>query len=163
MPSFIKIWVHLIWSTKNREKLVRPEFKFKLYEHIKLNATNKNIYIDHINGTEDHIHILMSLKGKQSISKVAFLLKGESAYWVNKNRLSKIKFSWQNEFMASSVSDSLVQNVREYIRNQEIHHKKRSFKEEYDFFIRRFGFDRFKAKAEWVSRIHFPLSEDSGY
>ena len=148
MPSFIRIWIHLIWSTKNRDKLIRPDFKFKLYDHLKFNATGKNIYIDHINGTEDHIHILISLKGEQSISKVAFLLKGESAYWVNKNKLSKIKFSWQNEFIAISVSDSLVQRVREYIRNQEIHHKKRSFKEEYDIFIKRFGFNRFEAKAE---------------
>jgi len=148
MPSFIRIWIHLIWSTKNRDKLIRPDFKFKLYDHLKFNATSKNIYIDHINGTEDNIHILLSLNGEQSISKVAFLLKGESAYWVNKNKLSKIKFSWQNEFIAISVSDSLVQKVREYIRNQEMRHKKRSFKEEYDIFIKRFGFDKFQAKAK---------------
>ena len=148
MPSFIKIWIHFIWSTKNREKLIMKELKSKLYEHIKVNANEKSIYIDHINGTEDHIHALISLKGEQSASKVAFLLKGESSHWINANELTRTKFEWQNEYIALSVSESLLPKVREYIRNQEEHHKKKSFKEEYDIFVEKYGFDRFMAKAD---------------
>ena len=147
MPSFIKIWIHFIWSTKDRKKLIRKDLKNKLYDHIKGNAKDKNIYIDHINGTEDHVHVLVSLKGEQSVSKVAFHLKGESSHWINANKLTGTEFEWQNEFMAISVSESLLPKVREYIRNQEEHHRKKSFKEEYEFFIRKYGFSRFMAKA----------------
>jgi putative transposase len=63
MPSYIKIWIHLIWSVKNRNKIIHRELKYKLYDHIKTNAKDKNIYLDHINGTENHVHLLISLKG----------------------------------------------------------------------------------------------------
>jgi REP element-mobilizing transposase RayT len=148
MPSFIKIWVHLIWSVKNRKNTISKALKYQLYEHIKMNAKNKNIYIDHINGTENHVHILVSLKGEQSASKVAFLLKGESSHWINKNKLTKSKFEWQNEFIALSVSESTLPKVREYIRKQEIHHRRKSFQEEYDLFIKSYGSNRFMAKAD---------------
>lgn len=134
MPSFLKIWIHFIWATKNREKLISRDLKPILFDHIKENAKSKDIYIDHINGIEDHVHLLISLKGDQSPSKVAFLIKGESSHWVNQQKLTRRKFEWQNEFIALSVSESIVPKVREYIRNQEKHHKKKSFKEEYDSF-----------------------------
>ena len=116
MPSFIKIWVHFIWSTKNRKNLITQDLKYKLYDHIRENSQKKDIYIDHINGIEDHVHLLISLKGEQSASEVAFLLKGESSHWVNKHKLSKVKFEWQDEFIAVSVSESIIPDVRRYIR-----------------------------------------------
>jgi REP element-mobilizing transposase RayT len=122
----VKIWIHFIWATKYRQNLIDEELKYKLYNHIRANAKEKGIYIDHINGTENHIHILVSLKGEQSVSKVAFLIKGESSHWVNTNRLINEKFEWQNEFMALSISESLVPRLRNYIRNQEAHHNKKS-------------------------------------
>lgn len=146
--SFIKIWVHFIWSTKYREKLINKNLKYKLYDHIRENANNKGIYIDHINGVEEHIHILASLNGEQCTSKIAFLLKGESSFWANKNKLINRKFEWQNEFMAVSISESAVPKVREYIRNQEKHHKKITFAEEYDIFMKKYGFDEFEAEAK---------------
>ena len=126
MSSYVKIWIHFIWATKYRQNLIDEELKYKLYNHIRANAKEKGIYIDHINGTENHIHILVSLKGEQSVSKVAFLIKGESSHWVNTNRLINDKFEWQNEFMALSISASLVPRLRNYIRNQEAHHNKKS-------------------------------------
>ena len=126
MSSYVKIWIHFIWATKYRLNLIDEELKYKLYNHIRANAKEKGIYIDHINGTENHIHILVSLKGEQSVSKVAFLIKGESSHWVNTNRLINEKFEWQNEFMALSISESLVPRLRNYIRNQEAHHNKKS-------------------------------------
>jgi len=144
MLSFVKIWIHLIWSTKNRQPLITRDLKFKLYDHIRENAKNKKIFLDHINGTADHVHLLISMKGDQSISKIAFLLKGESSHWVNENKFKRTKFEWQDEFIAVSVSESLVPKVREYIRNQEEHHRKKTFQEEYDLFMKRYGFDKFK-------------------
>ena len=88
--------------------------------------------------------MLVSVKGDQSISKLVMLIKGESSFWVNKNNLSKFKFEWQEEFIAVSVSESVVPKVREYIKKQEEHHKTKSFKEEYDLFIKNYGFNKLK-------------------
>lgn len=146
MP-FIKVWIHLIWSTKNRDKLITKELKPKLISHIKENAKIKEIYIDTINCVQEHIHLLISLKGEQSISKVVQLLKGESSFWINKNKLSKIKFEWQDEFIAISVSESVIPKVRVYVKNQEEHHKVKTFKDEYELFVKKYGFEKLTAKA----------------
>ncbi len=139
MP-FVRIWVHLIWSTKNRDKLISKKLKPVLLNHIIQNAKAKNIYLDQINCVEDHCHLLISLNASQSISKVAFLIKGESAHWVNNNKLSKIRLEWQDEYIAISVSESQINKVRKYIQNQEEHHRQKSFVEEYDLFIKKYRF-----------------------
>jgi REP element-mobilizing transposase RayT len=138
MP-FVRIWVHLIWSTKSREKLILPELKPALLDHLRLNAKEKNIWIDTVNCVGDHVHALISLGVEQSISKVAMLLKGESSYWINKHGLMKMKFEWQDEYIAVSVSESNVETVQRCILNQEEHHREKSFVEEFDEFIKKYG------------------------
>jgi REP element-mobilizing transposase RayT len=160
--SYIKIWVHVIWATKYRCAIITSDLKYQLYDHIRNNANRKGIHVDYINGIEDHIHLLISLKGEQCISKVVFLLKGESSHWVNTNSLSKTKFEWQNEYMALSVSEGVLPRLRKYIRDQETHHKIKSFKEEYDIFIRKYGFNIFRAKANYQDRNSIPQSKDWG-
>ena len=140
MP-YIKILIHLIFSTKNRVKLISAQLKPLLLKHIKENSIKKNIYIDFINCVSDHIHLLISLNSEQSISKVAQLIKGESSYWLNKNNLVINKFEWQDEYIAVSIGHSQVNRVRDYIKSQEEHHRKKSFKEEYDEFIDKYGFE----------------------
>lgn len=78
---------------------------------------------------------------KASIKEVARLLKGESSHWVNKNKITKTKFAWQDEYMAMGVGDDKLDVVRKYILNQELHHNKVSFQDEYQKFIKRYGFD----------------------
>ena len=141
--GYLKIWVHLVWTTKNREPLLTPEIKKQLLEHIVKNAVDKDIYIDFINGHLEHVHCLISLGSGQNIDKIVMLLKGESSYWINKNKLIRQKFEWQKEYFAVSVSESSVNRVRDYIKNQEEHHRKRSFQEEYDEFMWKYNFDRF--------------------
>jgi REP element-mobilizing transposase RayT len=140
MP-YTKLWIHLIWSTKNREPFITKELKSKLISHIKENSEIKQIHIDFINCVKDHIHILITLKPDQKLSDVIRLIKGESSFWVNKNKLIKFKFEWQDEYIAVSVSDSVVNNVRNYIKNQEEHHKTKTFMEEYKEFIKKLGFE----------------------
>ena len=70
------------------------------------------------------------------------LIKGESSFWINKNELTKNKFQWQDEYFAVSVSESIIDKVRDYIKNQETHHAKKTFEEEYDEFILKFGFKK---------------------
>ena len=95
MP-FIRIWVHLIWSTKNRQKLINSDIKPKLLDHLLVNAKEKSIWLANVNCVADHVHLLISLGAEQSISKIAMLIKGESSHWVNQNSLCKTKFEWQD-------------------------------------------------------------------
>lgn len=94
-----------------------------------------------MNCVDDHIHILLSLGNDQTISKVAQLIKGESSFWINRNKLTIGKFEWQDDYIAVSVSESIVDKVKEYINNQEEHHKKKTFSEEYEDFIKKYGFN----------------------
>jgi REP element-mobilizing transposase RayT len=80
----------------------------------------------------------------QTIQKVMQLIKGESSFWINKNKLTIDKFEWQDEYFAVSVSESMVDKVRDYIKNQEEHHRKKTFQEEYDEFISKYGFEKFE-------------------
>ena len=140
MP-FIKVYIHFVWSTKNRYPFLNtPELRMAMWKHIRENAKKKGIFIDFINGYSDHCHCLISLGVDQNIQKVIQLIKGESSFWINKNELTKEKFQWQEEYFAVSVSESILDKVREYIKNQEEHHKKKSFQEEYDEFILKYGF-----------------------
>jgi putative transposase len=135
MP-YLKVYIHFVWSTKNREPLLQtPELRKQVWNHIKENAKDKDIFIDTINGYYDHCHCLISLRADQSMSKIMHLIKGESSYWINKNKLCKVKFEWQEEYFAVSVSESGLNTVRQYIRNQEEHHRKSDFKDEYDHFL----------------------------
>lgn len=142
MP-FIKVYIHLVWSTKNRVPyLDSAELRQKVWQHIRENAKEKGIYIDFINGYSDHCHCLISLGVDQNIQKTIQLLKGESSFWINKNQLTKEKFEWQDEYFAVSVSESIIDRVRDYIKNQEIHHTKKTFQEEYNEFILKYGFQK---------------------
>lgn len=113
----------------------------KVWKHIKENATAKGIFVDVVNGYSDHCHCLISLGSNQNIEKVVQLIKGESSYWINKNNLTAEKFSWQDEYFAVSVSESMIKNVRNYIINQEIHHLQKTFTEEYDVFMKNYNFN----------------------
>jgi putative transposase len=127
--------IHLVWGTKNRTPFLSKEIKEKVIEHIKENAKTKGIYIDRINGHTEHLHVLIGLKASMSISKVMQLIKGESAYWINKVKLTKQKFEWADEYYAGSVSESVLPIVRAYIDRQVEHHKKKNIQQEYDEFI----------------------------
>ncbi len=72
------------------------------------------------------------------------LIKGESSFWINQQGLTKTKFEWQDEYFALSVSESAVDKVREYIKNQEAHHSKKTFQQEYVEFISKYGFEKYK-------------------
>ena len=140
--SYVKLWIHCVWSTKLSQSFLKSGIKNKVIEHIRENVKIKNIYIDFINGYSEHLHTLISLQKKQNISDVMQLIKGESSYWINKSNLLRNKFSWQDDYFAVSVSHSHVNKVRDYIKNQEQHHKKMTWDEEIELFIKKYGFER---------------------
>ena len=141
MP-YTKVMIHLIWSTKNRVPLISKKLKPLLISHIKENSITKGIYIDSLNCVEDHIHLLISLGTEQTIAKTVMLIKGESAFWVNKQKIISQKFEWQDEYIALSVSYLAVDKVRQYISIQEERHLKKTFNQEYDEFLVAQGFSR---------------------
>lgn len=139
--SFVRVWVHIGFSTKNRKPLLNDDFRNTVFDHILKNAKEKNIWLDCVNGYNDHIHCLISINKDQSISKVVQLIKGESSFWINKNKLTKFKFLWQDDYWAVSVSESNVQSVRNYIRTQETHHRKKTFNEEVNDFLGEYNYN----------------------
>ncbi|HLO91865.1 MAG TPA: IS200/IS605 family transposase [Lentimicrobium sp.] len=136
--SFVKIMVHAVWATKSREPYMNKEIRQHIIDHIYQNGKLKGIYIDRLNGYTDHMHCLLELNPDMSISKALGLLKGESAFWINKERLTRTKFEWADEYFATSVSESIIPSVRDYIEKQESHHQKKTFEQEYNEFIHTF-------------------------
>jgi putative transposase len=138
--SFTKIMVHAVWGTKNRYPFITKDIRPIIIDHIKENAASKGIYIDSINGYTDHLHCLMDLNQEYSIGKSIQLLKGESAYWINKERLINRKFEWADEYYAVSIDAKNLTQIRMYILGQEVHHQKVSFKQEYEELMMDLGF-----------------------
>ena len=135
--TFFKLWIHLVWSTKGREPLLFDKIQKNIFFHIKEKGSEKGYHLDVINGTEDHLHCLLSLHPKYAISEIVNDLKGESSHWINEQNLIKPKFLWQRGFGAFSVSESNVKKIRKYILNQEEHHRKMSFKEEWEILLKK--------------------------
>jgi len=147
MPH-IKVYIHFVWSTKNREPyLDNPILRQKVWQHIRENAKKKEIFVDFVNGHQDHCHCLISLGVNQTIKDVMQLIKGESSHWINQQKLTKLKFEWQDEYFAVSVSESMIKKIRNYIKNQEKHHKNKAFIDEYNEFMMNYGFERFKDES----------------
>ena len=138
--SWVRIWIHLVFSTKNREPILNSkELRENVFNHIKENSKAKSIWLDSVNGYQEHLHCLISLNKDQSISKIAQLIKGEASFWINKNRLTKNKFVWQDDYWAVSVSESHLNEIRKYIQQQEDHHKIKLFAEEVNDFMNKYG------------------------
>ncbi len=143
--SWVRIYVHLVFSTKNRGPFLNSiELRKSAFQNIKQNAKEKGIWLDCLNGWEDHAHCLISLGREQSISKVAQLINSESSTWINQNKLTENKFIWQDDYWAVGVSDSHVEAVRKYIHGQEEHHSKISFDKEVKKFMRKYGWSVMK-------------------
>ena len=141
MP-YLRIWIHLVWTTKDQSPLLTKNIRSQVFNHIKEYCATKSIHLDHINGYNEHVHLLISLKSEQNIATLLNLIKGESSHWINKNKLSPFHFGWQNDYFAASVSHSQIHKVRNYIRGQENHHATKTWHEEYNEFITKYGFEK---------------------
>jgi putative transposase len=140
--SFIRILIHCVWCTKSRAPVLAKEKRVEIIQYIKQSAREKNIFVDCINGYTDHLHALVSLGGKQNIADTMQQIKGGSSFWINnRTKLFSDKFEWADKYYAVSVSESQLDKVRNYIHNQEEHHKKTTFLQEYEEFMKKYGFD----------------------
>ena len=142
MP-FICIYIHFVWTTKNRIPFLNtPALRLEVWKHIRKYALDQGIHVDFVGGYEDHCHCLVSLNNNQSPDMIMQLLKGESARFVNRSTLSEIGFDWQDGYYAAAVQFERVDLVREYIKNQETHHREHSFTDEYEQLLRKSGFKK---------------------
>ncbi|RLC45835.1 MAG: IS200/IS605 family transposase [Candidatus Cloacimonadota bacterium] len=137
--SLTRIWIHAVWSTKDRFPFLNKEKRIKIVNHLKTRFEESECGVRIINGTEDHLHALFILNQNESIKDIIKNVKGETSHWINQSNFYKAKFSWQIGYGAFSVSESLVKNVEQYIKNQEKHHKKMSFQEELNKFLKAYG------------------------
>lgn len=137
--SFVKVMVHAVWGTKNHYPFLTKEIRQVIITHIKENANDKQLFIDSLNGYTEHLHCLFGLNADLTIAKTLQLIKGESAFWINKQKLTKSRFEWADEYYAISVSESHLEYVRNYIFTQDEHHRKLTYMEEYDNFIKKYG------------------------
>jgi REP element-mobilizing transposase RayT len=138
--SYVKVYIHAVWGTKNKTPFLTNEVVKALIQHVSENAKSKEICIEEINAVKDHLHCLILLNPQQSVAQIVQLVKGESSWWINKNRLIHGHFEWANEYYAVSVSVSEIKRVKEYIREQQKHHAKKSWEDEVDEFLRLSGY-----------------------
>ncbi len=129
--SYTKILVHYVFSTKNREKIIKFELQERLWSYMGGIARENNMKALAIGGIEDHIHLLISLPATLSIAKAIQLIKGGSSKWVHDTFPNYNNFKWQEGYGAFSVSSSQIKNTITYINRQREHHFKKSFQEEY--------------------------------
>ena len=134
--SFVTIWVHVVWPTKNRYPYLTKSIRDKLIYHIIENADEKGVHVNFINGYDDHLHLLISMNANQSIGEIVHCIKGESSHWINKNNITEVKFAWQPEYYAAAMGQQQIEIVRNYIKCQEEHHRNKTFDEEIEEFIK---------------------------
>lgn len=139
--SLSKIYIHLIFHIKTKSVKIRNENKHDLYAYIgSVIKSNQSIPIL-INGTEDHVHILCILSKNIALAKLTEEIKRHSSRWIKTTDAYYESFAWQGGYSGFSVSQSLHDKTKQYIQNQEEHHKRMTFKEELILFLKEYGIE----------------------
>ncbi len=140
MPgTFSQIYIQYVFAVKGRENLILPSFQDELYKYISGIINGKDQKSLAINGMPDHIHILVGLRPNMRISDLIRDIKNNTSNFINDKRFLKQKFEWQDGYGAFSYSESNFGNVIDYIKNQKEHHKKKTFRQEYLVFLKKFN------------------------
>ena len=133
--TYTQIFYHVVFAVKGRESLINSSIKEELYKYISGIIANQKQKLFIINGMPDHIHILMNCKPNMNLSDIVREIKEHSTKFINEKRILHGKFYWQEGFGAFSVSKKDIPIILNYIKNQEEHHKRKTFKEEYYEFL----------------------------
>ena len=149
--TFSQIYIHLVFSVKGRQNVIHKTWREELFKYVSgiINGRDQKLFA--IGGMPDHIHILISLRPNCMISELVNSVKTNSSKWINSRGFVKGQFNWQEGYGAFSYGQSQLDHVIQYINNQEQHHQKRSFKEEYIELLQRFNV-KFEEKYlfDWV-------------
>ncbi|MCM8527394.1 MAG: IS200/IS605 family transposase [Lentisphaeraceae bacterium] len=149
MPqSLSQVLLHIVFSTKDRKNTIDDSFKKDLYSYIVgiCRSNQSNCY--RVGGTENHVHLACTLPRTLTISKFVAEVKASSSRWINKNSSLNEKFSWQAGYGVFSLGISQLKSLTSYIDNQDLHHKKRSFQEEFKILLDKYSVD-YKEEYLW--------------
>ena len=136
--TYTQIYIQVVYAVRGRANLIRKEWKDELHKYITGIVRNENHKLIAINSVPDHIHMLIGLKPDTALSDLVRDVKANSSRFVNEKKWVRGKFNWQEGFGAFSYSHSELGTVVKYIQNQEKHHSKKTFREEYDAMLKAF-------------------------
>lgn len=151
--TYTQIYIHIVFAVKGRENLIRSAWKENLHKYITGIVKNSGQKLIVINSMPDHVHILIGMKPDITLSDLVRDIKAHSSKLINEKRWVKGKFNWQEGFGAFSHSHSQLETVIRYIQNQEKHHIKRTFKEEYLTILEKYNVEyNSNYVFEWVEK-----------
>jgi REP element-mobilizing transposase RayT len=136
--TYSQIYIQIVFAVSGRENLIKSEWKEELYKYITGIVKNHGQKLIAIGGVDDHIHILLGIEPSIKLSDLVKEIKANSSRFINEKRFIKGKFYWQEGFGAFSYSRSQIGAVISYIQNQEKHHAKKNFRNEYKDFLQKF-------------------------
>jgi putative transposase len=134
--SYVQNIVHLVFSTKDRRKLIPAEFQPQLWAYVAGICKKNEIFVHAVGGMDDHIHSLLQVPASMALGKAVLTVKSNSSRWAREQIRA---FEWQEGYGAFSVSASNISTVEQYIRNQAAHHRKMSFEEEFVALLKKHG------------------------
>jgi len=136
--TYSQIYIQTVFAVENRRSLITPAFKEDLYKYITGIVRNQGQKLIAINGVEDHVHLLIGLKPAMALADLIRDIKSDSTNYINEQEFVRGRFNWQEGYGAFSYGHSQLDRIIRYIQNQEAHHQKRSFKNEYMTLLRKF-------------------------
>jgi putative transposase len=139
MHSFVNCLIHCVWATKERRAFIKADLQQRLWPYVGGVARENGMNALVVGGTEDHVHALLSIPSTLSVSKCIQLLKGNSSKWIHDTFKEYLGFEWQKGYGAFSIGVSGIDDTTRYIQGQAEHHRKMSFKEELEAFLKKHG------------------------
>jgi REP element-mobilizing transposase RayT len=143
--SLAKVYLHVVFSTKNRAPLLADEWRDELFRILGAAANHLGCQSLIVGGVADHVHMLFQMGRTITIADAVGKIKSTSSAWINQKQVLSVEFHWQAGYAAFSVSQSNIEAVREYIRKQAEHHANQSFQDELREWLRRY-------EIEWDER-----------
>ena len=137
--SYYKIWLHVVFSTKDRKPLIDPDIEKKIFAYMKNQLIECGCPVRIINGMPDHVHLLYLQNPNIPVADIIKQIKGASSHWINQQNIVESKFAWQTGYGVFSVSESQIDKVYTYIKNQKGHHTKTTFAEEFNEFLEKYN------------------------
>ncbi len=142
--TFSQIYIQIVFAVKGRENLLQKPWRDEVFKYMSGIIKGKNQKPIIVNGVANHVHVFVGLKPAMNISDLVRDIKNNSSNFINEQKFIKGKFSWQEGFGAFSYGHSQIETVYQYVANQEEHHKKKTFKQEY---------------LEFLDKFHIPFEE----
>jgi putative transposase len=139
--TFTQIHIHSIFAVKYRDAIIDAAWQERMHQYMTRILQRNNHKMISINSMPDHLHLFFGYRPQQALSDLIRIIKSETSEWINKQRFTKSKFRWQEGYGAFSYARSQVPVVANYIENQTLHHKKKTFLQEYEEFLQLFDVD----------------------